>query len=206
MQKWFVPIAAAMLALAAAPAQADKAQNTIRFAYDQAPESVDPYFNNVRIGVIIGQHVWDTLVYRDPTSGEYKGQLATAWRQIDDKTLEFDLRRGVKFHNGQDFTADDVVYTLNFVAKPENKVTTQANVNWIDHAEMVDPYKVRVVTKQVFPAAVDYLAGPVVIHPHEYYEKVGPKGQNEKPVGSGPYRVASYVVGKSITLERNPPR
>jgi peptide/nickel transport system substrate-binding protein len=204
MQKWFVPIAAAMLALAAAPAQADKAQNTIRFAYDQAPESVDPYFNNVRIGVIIGQHVWDTLVYRDPTSGEYKGQLATAWRQIDDKTLEFDLRRGVKFHNGQDFTADDVVYTLNFVAKPENKVTTQANVNWIDHAEKVDPYKVRVVTKQVFPAAVDYLAGPVVIHPHEYYEKVGPKGQNEKPVGSGPYRVASYVVGKSITLERNP--
>ena len=194
----------ASFALAGAPAWADKAHNSIRFAYDQAPESVDPFFNNVRIGVIIGQHVWDTLVYRDPKTGEYKGQLATGWRQIDDKTIEFDLRHGVKFHNGQEFTADDVVYTLNFVSKPENKVVTQANVNWIDHAETVDPYKVRLVTKQVFPAAIEYLAGPVVIHPHEYYEKVGPKGQNEKPVGSGPYKVTNYILGKSITLEKNP--
>jgi peptide/nickel transport system substrate-binding protein len=194
---------ASLLAASGAPAHADKAQNTIRFAYDQAPENVDPFFNNVRIGVILGQHVWDTLVYRDPTSGEYKGQLASAWRQVDDKTIEFDLRKGVKFHNGQEFTADDVVYTLNFVSKPENKVVTQANVSWIDHAEKVDPYKVRVVTKQVFPAAIEYLAGPVVIHPHEYYEKVGPKGQNEKPIGSGPYKVTNHVIGKSITLERN---
>ena len=192
------------LALGGAPALADKAANTIRFAYDQAPESIDPFFNNVRIGVIIGQHVWDTLVYRDPVSGEYKGQLATAWRQVDDKTLEFDLRRGVKFHDGQEFTADDVVYTLNFVAKPDNKVTTQANVSWIERAEKVDSHKVRVVTKQVFPAAIEYLAGPVVIHPHKYYEAAGPKGQNEKPVGSGPFRVTNHVIGKSVTLERNP--
>lgn len=47
-------------------AWAQKAANTIRFAYDQAPESVDPFFNNTRIGVIIGANVWDTLVYRDP--------------------------------------------------------------------------------------------------------------------------------------------
>lgn len=192
------------LALGSAPALADKASNTIRFAYDQAPESIDPFFNNVRIGVIIGQHVWDTLVYRDPVSGEYKGQLATAWRQVDERTLEFDLRRGVKFHDGQDFTADDVVYTLNFVAKPDSKVVTQANVSWIERAEKVDSHKVRVVTKKVFPAAIEYLAGPVVIHPHRYYEAAGPKGQNEKPVGSGPFRVTSHVIGKSVTLERNP--
>lgn len=205
MHKWFVTIAAAAtLAFAGAPARADKAQNTIRFAYDQAPENVDPYFNNVRIGIIIGQHVWDTLIYRDPKTFEYKGQLATAWRQIDDKTLEIDLRKGVKFHNGQEFTADDVVYTMNFVAKPENKAIPQANVSWIDHVEKIDPYKVRIHTKQVFPAAIEYLAGPIPIHPHEYYEKVGPKGMNEKPIGSGPYKVTNYVVGKSITLERNP--
>ncbi|MXQ12096.1 ABC transporter substrate-binding protein [Microvirga makkahensis] len=187
-----------------APALAGKAENTIRFAYDQAPENVDPFFNNVRIGVIIGQHVWDTLVYRDPNTNEYKGQLATAWRQIDDRTIEFDLRQGVKFHNGEEFDADDVVYTLNFVSKPENKVVTQNNVSWIEKAEKLDKYKVRLTTKQVFPAAIEYLAGPVVIHPNEYYEKVGPKGQNDKPVGSGPYKVTNYVPGKSITLEKNP--
>ena len=70
----------ALAAGLAAPADAQKRQNTIRFAYDQVPENVDPFFNNVRIGVIIAHQVWDTLIYRDPKTNEYKGQLATAWR------------------------------------------------------------------------------------------------------------------------------
>lgn len=193
----------AMAALTSMPASAQKAANTVRFAYDQAPENVDPFFNNVRIGVIIGANVWDTLIYRDPNTNEYKGQLAKSWKQVDDKTIEFELREGVKFHNGEEFDADDVVYTLNFISKPENKVVTQGNVNWIEKAEKLDKYKVRLTTKEIFPAAIEYLAGPVVIHPNEYYEKVGPKGQNEKPVGSGPYKVSNYVPGKSITLELN---
>lgn len=193
----------AMAALTSMPASAQKAANTVRFAYDQAPENVDPFFNNVRIGVIIGANVWDTLIYRDPNTNEYKGQLAKSWKQVDDKTIEFELREGVKFHNGEEFDADDVVYTLNFISKPENKVVTQGNVNWIEKAEKLDKYKVRLTTKEIFPAAIEYLAGPVVIHPNAYYEKVGPKGQNEKPVGSGPYKVSNYVPGKSITLELN---
>jgi peptide/nickel transport system substrate-binding protein len=199
-------VIAALLAAwsVAGPAFAGKKDNSIRFAYDQAPENIDPFFNNVRIGVIIGQQVWDTLIYRDPKTNEYKGQLATGWKWIDDKTLELDLRRGVKFHNGEEFDADDVVYTLNFVAKPENKVVTQQNVNWIARAEKLDKYKVRIVTKQPFPAAIEYLASPVVIHPNEYYAKAGPQGMNEKPVGSGPYRVAEHVLGKFVRLERNP--
>jgi peptide/nickel transport system substrate-binding protein len=194
----------ATLFAAAGPALAGKNDDTIRFAYDQAPESVDPFFNNVRIGVIIGANVWDTLVTLDPKTNQYKGNLATSWKQIDDKTIEFDLREGVKFHNGEEFDADSVVYTLNFVADPANKVTTQANVNWIDKATKLGKYKVRVTTKQVFPAAIEYLAGPVVMHPAKYYAEVGPKGMNAKPVGTGPYRVTSYVPGKSIALERNP--
>jgi peptide/nickel transport system substrate-binding protein len=114
------------------------------------------------------------------------------------------LRQGVKFHNGEEFDADSVVYTLNFVADPANKVTTQANVNWIEKATKLDKYKVRVTTKQVFPAAIEYLAGPVVIHPAKYYAEAGPKGMSAKPVGSGPYRVTNYVQGKSLSLERNP--
>jgi len=191
------------LLVGSGPALAGKKDDTVRFAYDQAPESVDPYFNNVRIGVIIGANVWDTLIYRDPVTNEYKGNLAKSWKQIDDKTIEFELREGVKFHNGEDFDADSVVFTLNFVADPANKVTTQANVNWIDKATKLDKYKVRMTTKQVFPAAIEYLAGPVVMHPAKYYAEVGPKGMNAKPVGTGPFRVTSYVPGKSITLEKN---
>jgi peptide/nickel transport system substrate-binding protein len=188
---------------AATSAVAAKRDNTIRFAYDQVPENVDQYFNNVRIGFIIGQQVWDTLIYRDPKTNEYKPQLATSWTWVNDKTLELELRRGVKFHNGEEFDADDVVYTLNFVSKPESRVVTQQNVDWIERAEKLDKYKVRIVTKRPFPAAIEYLAGPVVIYPHEYYAKVGPQGMNEHPVGSGSYRVVEHAIGKFIRLERN---
>ena len=196
--------ALAFAVVAAVPSFAGKKDDTIRFAYDQAPESVDPFFNNVRIGVIIGANVWDTLVYRDPNTNEYKGQLARSWKQVDDRTIDFELREGVRFHNGEPFDADSVVYTLNFVADPANKVTTQQNVNWIQKAEKLGPYAVRLKTRQVFPAAIEYLAGPVVMHPARYYKEVGPKGMNAKPVGTGPYKVAQYTPGKSIVLERNP--
>lgn len=185
------------------PAIAGKRDDTIRYANDQAPENIDPYFNNVRIGVIIGAQVWDTLVYRDPKTNEYKGNLAKSWKQIDDKTIEFELRQGIRFHNGEEFDADSVVYTLNFVANPANKVTTQQNVSWIDRAEKLDKFRVRVVTKNIFPAAIEYLAGPVVIHPAKYYAEVGPRGMNAKPVGTGPWKVVNHNPGKSLLLERN---
>ncbi|AOB33562.1 ABC transporter substrate-binding protein [Bordetella sp. H567] len=196
-------VAAAIALCVAAPAWAAKQDDTLRMAYDQAPESVDPYFNNVRIGVIIAANVWDTLLYRDPLTNEYKGQLAESWKQIDDKTLEFKLRKDVRFHNGEHFDADSVVYTLNFVADPKNKATTQQNVQWIDHVEKIDPYTVRIHTKEPFPAAKEYLSTTVAIHPAKYYQEVGPAGMNAKPVGSGPYKVTDYQPGKSITLERN---
>ncbi|MBL8669919.1 MAG: ABC transporter substrate-binding protein, partial [Alphaproteobacteria bacterium] len=197
-------LGAALALPLAGPALAGKRDNSLRFAANQVPENIDSYFNNVRIGVILAHHVWDNLIFRDPKTNEYKPALATAWRWVDAKTLELDLRQGVKFHDGEAFDADDVVYTLNFVSKPENKVVTQANVNWIAGAEKVSQYKVRVMTKAPFPAALEYLAGPVPIYPNEYYAKVGPKGMNEKPVGTGPYKVVEHQPGKLIRMEANP--
>ncbi len=181
---------------------ANKANDTLGMAYEQAPENIDPYFNNVRIGVIIGANVWDTLLYRDPVTNEYKGQLAKSWKQVDDRTLEFELREGVKFHNGEEFDADSVVFTLNYVADPKNKATTQQNVRWIDKVEKLDKFKVRIISKEPFPAAVDYLSTTLPIHPAKYYQEVGPAGMNAKPVGSGPYKVTEYIPGKSVSMER----
>jgi peptide/nickel transport system substrate-binding protein len=188
----------------ASPAVSSKKDNSIRFASDQVLESVDPYFNNVRLGFIIGQQVWDTLIYRDPKSNQYSGQLATSWRWIDDKTLELELRKNVTFHNGEAFDADDVVYTMNFVSRPDNGVVTQQNVDWIAGAEKVGKHTVRILTKRPFPAAIEYLAGPVIIYPNEYHAKAGRQGMNERPVGSGPYRIVEHALGKHVRLERNP--
>src|SRR3546814_16389386 len=76
-------------------------------------------------------------------------------------------------------------------------------VNGIGSAEKVDDFTVRVLMEEPFPAALEYLAAAVPIYPNEYYEKVGPEGMSLNPVGTGPYRVAESVPGKTITLVRN---
>ncbi len=198
-------LAAFAVALMPAPVLAGKADNSIRFAAYTTLDSADVYFTNSRLALIIADSVWDTLIFRDPETGAFKGNLATDWRWIDDRTLELDLRRGVRFHNGAAFEADDVVYTLNFVKDPQNKSIKRSDLRWIEHIEKLDSYKIRIVATQPFPPAIATLATPGgAIYPHEYYAQVGPNGMSEKPVGSGPYRVVEHVRGKHIRLERNP--
>ncbi|WP_170167148.1 ABC transporter substrate-binding protein [Paracoccus methylarcula] len=194
---------AAIALLAAGAAHADKAADTLRVAFTKELESVDSYFNSAREGVVLQRAIWDGLLYADPQTGEYKGNLATEWNWVDDTTLELKLREGVKFHDGSDFTADDVVYTVNFVADEANGAVTQRNVNWMDHAEKLDDYTVRIITKEPFPAALEYLSGPVSMYPSDYYEEAGPSGMGLKPVGTGPYKAVSVEPGKHFVLERN---
>lgn len=188
----------------ALPASAGKAENSVVFSTGQTAETLHPYFSTQIIVGIVADHVWDSLVFQDPETGSYVGNLATAWRWIDERTLEFDLRRGVTFHNGEPFDADDVVYSFNFLADPANEAVYLSLIRWIDHAVKVDAYKVRVVTKEPFPAAIAYLANSLfALQPNEYHARVGPNGVTERPIGTGPFRVVDYSPGKSIHLERN---
>jgi len=197
-----VSLLALSVALSAHPALANKATDTLKVAFSKELESVDFYFNSAREGLQIARAIWDGLVYRDPKTGEYKGDLATSWKWLDDTTLELKLREGVTFHNGEEFDADDVVYTVNFVVDPANHVVTPDNVNWIKEARKVDKYTVQIVTKYPFPAALEYLAGLTTIYPNEYYAKVGPAGMALKPVGTGPYKMESLEPGKHYVLKK----
>lgn len=196
-------ITVAMMGLLASPATADKKDDTLNVAWEKELESLDAYYNTAREGVILGRHIFDNLLYRHPDTWEYKPLLAKSYKWVDNVTIEMELRKGVKFHNGEKFDADDVVYTLNFVSNPDNKVLNQRNVNWIKNAEKLGPYKVRIHLKKPFPAAIEYVAGPLPIYPNEYYAKVGPKGFGVKPIGTGPYKVVEVLPGKAITMVRN---
>ncbi|HEX7929156.1 MAG TPA: ABC transporter substrate-binding protein [bacterium] len=196
-------LACALALGTALPAWAGKKDDTLRWASDKELESVDSYFNTAREGVILTRLIWDHLVYRDPHTGEYKPSLASSYKWVNATTLEFELRKGITFHNGEKFDADDVVYTVNFVANPDNKVKSQSNVNWMKNAEKLGEYKVRINLKAPFPAALEYLAGPVPIYPNEYYAKVGPKGMDAQPIGTGPYKVSQVEPGKSVTFVKN---
>lgn len=192
----------AAVTLLPAAAMAGKADDTLVYASDSEPENISPYHNNVREGVILSRHAFDTLVFSDPADGKYKPYLATSWTWVDPKTIDFELRRGVKFHNGDTLTAEDVAFTFNYVQKPESKVVTKQNVDWIKSAEKLDDYKVRLHLKEPFPAALEYLSGPTPIYPAKYFQAVGLEGFSKAPVGSGPYRITSVATGKGVKLER----
>ncbi len=187
----------------AAGAHADKASDTVNMAFQRELESVDIYFNTAREGILLARSLWDSLLYRDPETGEYKGNLASEWTWIDDVTLELKLREGITFHNGEPFNADDVVYTVNYVSNPDNAVKAQKNVSWMDHAEKVDDYTVRIILDAPYPPAEEFLAGPVVMYPDEYYKEVGPAGMALKPIGTGPYKMVDLEPGKHYVLEAN---
>src|SRR5438874_7421526 len=101
------------MALLAAPATAQKSADTLRIAMRDALPNIDPYYNNLRTGIVMHHQGWDTLVYRNPDTFKVEPLLATEWKFVDPTTIDFTLRPGVKFHDGSPFTADDVVYTLN---------------------------------------------------------------------------------------------
>jgi peptide/nickel transport system substrate-binding protein len=77
--------------------------------------SIDPHFHVLGPNQNIAEHVFETLVAKDARQ-KLKPGLADSWRALDDTTWEVKLRRGVKFHDGSDFTAEDVVFSL---ARPE---------------------------------------------------------------------------------------
>lgn len=188
--------------LAAAPASADKASDTLRISMRDALPNVDPYYNNLRTGVVMHHQAWDALVYRNPDTFKLEPLLATEWKFPDPTTIDFTLRAGVKFHDGSAFSADDVVYTLNLAADPNSKVSTPANYNWIEKAEKTGDLSVRVKLKKPFPAALEYFALVIPIYPKAYREKVGPEGYAKAPVGAGPYKITKVEAGVSIDFER----
>jgi len=202
--KFFSLVLALLLAAGTQDAQADKSDDTLRIAWGSngVMHNADNYYGNTRAGIWFTKSVWDTLIERNPITSEYVGNLATGWTWIDDTTLEFKLRQGVKFHNGEPFDADDVVYTYNKVSTDEG-VKTKRLVNWIDKTEKIDQWTVRIHTKGAFPQAIEYLTGPLPIYPNEYYEKVGAEGMSNMPIGTGPYKAVKMKPGEEYTLVRN---
>lgn len=181
---------------------AGPADNSLTIALGEELPGFDGYISTSRDGVVVTRHLFDMLIYRNPETFEYEPLLATGWRRIDDLTWEFDLRPGVTFHNGDAFTAEDVVWTLTTYADPATGARSQAAVSWIDRVEAVNELTVRIVSKEPFPAALEFVAGSLPIHPAAYAQEVGLEGFAQAPVGTGPYRLGE-VRGGDFTLMRN---
>lgn len=187
---------------ASGPAFAGKADDTLNAAFSAEVTTLDSYKESGREGLVMARLIYDSLLNKDMTTGEFRPELAESYKIVDDKTIDFKLRNNVKFHNGQPMTADDVVYTLNLVSSKEYNARYQIAVEWIDHAEKLGDYDVRLHMKRANPLALEMLAGNLPIYPKAYYESVGSQGMSVKPVGAGPYKLVEMTPGTRYVLER----
>jgi peptide/nickel transport system substrate-binding protein len=197
---------AAAYASSKAPAGA-KAGGTLRVACLKPAIAVDPVtsFTQATLGAtsISGEY----LVYVSPVDGTLKPEIATAWKTPDGKGASwvFTIRQGVKFHDGSDLTADDVVATFKRLCDPavgSAALSVTKTLMAPDGVTKTGPFEMTI--KPIAPSpALPYLIGsPMyqgVILPKDYvvgsYEKTFP--------GTGPYKLTSYVSGTSASFTRN---
>ena len=183
------------------PAMAQKSADTLRFTTRNAIPNVDFYYNSLREGYVVQIHAQDGLVYRDPDTFQIKPLLASSWKQVDDTTIDFTLRKDVTFQNGDRFSVDDVVYTINSLLS-DKQLSVPSNYLFLAGAEKLDDYTVRMKLKRVFPAAMQYIAMVLPIYPKAYREKVGPEGFSKAPIGTGPYKITKVDGINEIDMER----
>jgi len=143
----------------------------------------------------------DALIYID-TEGAVQPGLATAWRRVSPLEMEFDLRRGVRFHNDEPFDADSVVATFQAHLGPTPSASAKGILSVIAGVSKVDDFTVRLHTK--FPDAMLlrrlFLSS---IYPRSVLEQQGRDALDEQPIGTGAYRLVSYERGKQLVLVRN---
>ncbi len=151
--------------------------------------------------VITSQEVWDTLIWRDPKSGEYLPLLARSWSWVDPTTLEFTLRDDVKWQDGRALTAADAVYTYDYIGDAGHKIPMVGNVGWIKGAQQIDAHIFRLLLKAPFPPALDYLSSILPVLPDGFYGANNAPPPLEKAVGTGPYRITRFTPSQDMDVE-----
>jgi peptide/nickel transport system substrate-binding protein len=186
-------------------ADAQKAKDTGRIALHQPIRLVDALHNPNPESNLLDRVVMDALLSYDTVNRKIAGQLADSWKQVDDKTIELTLRQGVKWHDGQPVTIDDVMYTFNYVMDPKvNFLFKDSRFGWIDKVEKVNDRTVRVIANEVIATGLTRLTSTPPILPQHVHGKLENKAEfGRKPVGTGPYKVAS-LDSNMVVLEKNP--
>ena len=166
------------------------------------PTTMDPQNHMETPAWNVHLQIFDTLLQRDPDI-KIKHLLAESYRVVNDLTWEFKLRKGVKFHNGEDFNAAAVKFVLERMADPKLKLRQTVFQGVIDRVDVMDDYTVRIITKTpyaVMDAMLCLYAQPI---PPKYFQENGPVHFATNPIGTGPYKFVRWVKDDHILLEAN---
>ena len=170
--------------------------NVITLAVLSSPNSLDPRIGSDETSQRAHQLIYDNLLALDDQL-KLVGGLASSWEQIDPLTYVVHLRQGVRFHDGHELTADDVVYTFGCFIDPAFVSPRKGAYRTLDRVEAIDRLAVRFVLKEPFGSFPIQLVMPVV-----------PKGAGpelrDHPVGTGPYRFVDFAVDDHLSLAAFP--
>ena len=151
--------------------------------------------------ICVGKAIFDPLVVQ--TGSAFGPSLATSWEILDDLTWRFHLRKGVKFHNGETFDAEDVKFTIERMVDKELKSPQGWLVKDIAESKIIDPYTIELKTRSPQPGLLAKF-GLVSIFPKDTMKTyVNPEfGLN--PVGTGPYKFVEWVKDERVVLKAYP--
>ena len=200
-----------LCALAAqAGAAADK---TLRFTmYESALGStdngtLDPIRTFNFLFFTLQHQIFETLVTVDFNEQKVKPALAEKWKITKQKNIRFFLRRGVHFHNGEEFTASCVKFSIDLMKDPRNKFSGRFLLDTIAAVQVIDDYTVELVLSGPDALLLHKLAAIGFMFPQKYCERVGAESFARYPLGTGPFRffyVASQAGGgKEIHMVGN---
>jgi peptide/nickel transport system substrate-binding protein len=163
---------------------------------------LDPAFGTFPMPAYHPMYLFHDALFKPMAEGLYSPSLAESWTVSPDaKVYEFKLRKGVKFHNGDSLTAEDVVFSF----MRYKGSLAKAIHGRMEKAEAVNPYLVRVRFKEPFPEFLEYLLPGATtfawIAPKKYVEKVGDAGFKKHPIGAGPYKFVEHVLGVKLVGE-----
>ncbi|UPV76034.1 ABC transporter substrate-binding protein [Halorussus limi] len=167
--------------------------------------TLDPRMNELAWVNSFLHYIFDTLYLPSPDGKKFVPHLASEQpKQQDETTFVIPLKEGVKFHNGDELTAEDVAYSINWTLDPENKSPNRANLNFVDSVEASGKYEATFNLKYPFALFQLVLSGMNAgIVPKSVAEKQGPKKFGQKPVGTGPFAFEKHVSSSHIDLTRN---
>ncbi|MBP0446752.1 ABC transporter substrate-binding protein [Roseomonas sp. SSH11] len=176
---------------------------TLTIGIGGAVTSVDPHFYNASPNNGLAMHIFDRLVERDAQARLQPG-LALSWTPVSETVWEFKLRPGVKWHDGRDFTAEDVAFTVERAPNvPNSPGGFGGFVRSIKRVEIVDPLTVRFHTERPAPLVPTDLASVAIIAKHVNGTATEDYNSGKAAIGTGPYKLVSYTPGDRTELARN---
>ncbi|NLZ51722.1 MAG: glutathione ABC transporter substrate-binding protein [Thermoanaerobacteraceae bacterium] len=167
---------------------------------DREPAGLDPTTSHVTTAVMIYNNIYDTLLAFD-TNMDIQPRLAESYERLDDVTYKFNLRKGVKFHNGEELKSSDVLFTFK---RLYDIPAAQGQVSMIDPNgfECPDDYTFILRTKEPWSALPAQVCSSYMNILNEKAVTEAGEDYNRNPVGTGPFKFVSWTPGDSIVVER----